>query len=46
LTFTVDSSALALWDKDMRYVVEPGEFQIMVGANSVELKSVGLLVTS
>ena len=46
VTFTLDSSALALWDKDMRYVVEPGEFQVMVGPSSVNLKSVTLNVTS
>jgi beta-glucosidase len=26
--------ALAFWDIDMRYVVEPGEFGIMVGTSS------------
>jgi beta-glucosidase len=46
VTFTLDSEALALWDKDMKRVVEPGEFQIMSGPNSVELKSVTLNVTS
>jgi glycosyl hydrolase family 3/fibronectin type III domain protein len=46
VTFTVDSGALALWDKDMKHVVEPGEFHIMVGPNSVDLKSVTLNVTS
>jgi beta-glucosidase len=46
VTFTLDSSALALWDKDMKHVVEPGEFHIMVGPNSVDLKSVTLNVTS
>jgi beta-glucosidase len=46
VTFTLDSNALALWDKDMKRVVEPGEFQIMAGPNSVELKTVTLNVTS
>jgi beta-glucosidase len=46
VTFTLDSNAFALWDKDMRYVVEPGEFQIMVGADSAILTSVALTVTS
>ena len=35
---------LALWDIDMRLVVEPGEFAIMTGPNSVELQSVTLTV--
>ena len=46
VTFTLDSSALALWDKDMKHVVEPGEFHIMVGPNSTDLKGVTLDVTS
>jgi len=45
VTLTLDSNALALWDKDMKHVVEPGEFHIMVGSNSTELKSATLTVT-
>jgi beta-glucosidase len=45
VTFTLDSNALALWDKNMKRVVEPGEFHIMAGPNSVDLKSVTLTVT-
>jgi beta-glucosidase len=45
VTFTLDSNAFALWDKDMRHVVEPGEFQVMVGPNSASLKTVALNVT-
>jgi beta-glucosidase len=45
VSFTLDSSAFALWDKDMKHVVEPGEFQIMTGPNSRDLKSVSLNVT-
>jgi beta-glucosidase len=46
--FTIDSRALALWDKDMKHVVEPGEFQIMVGPSSETsaLKSATLNVTN
>ena len=44
--FTLDASALAFWDKDMKYVVEPGEFKIMVGPNSVDLKTVSLDVVN
>ena len=46
VTFTLDPDALALSDKDMKRVVEPGEFHIMAGPNSVDLKSVTLNVTS
>ncbi|MEJ1961425.1 MAG: glycoside hydrolase family 3 N-terminal domain-containing protein [Gammaproteobacteria bacterium] len=42
--FTLDSNALALWDKDMNRVVEPGEFHVMVGPDSQELKSATLNV--
>ena len=31
VNFTIGREALALWDKDMKYVVEPGSFEIMVG---------------
>jgi len=44
VNLTLDSNALALWDKDMKRVVEPGEFQIMVGPNSSELKTTTLTV--
>jgi hypothetical protein len=30
----------------MKYVVEPGEFRIMTGPNSVDLKSVTLTVAN
>ena len=36
--------SFALWNREMRRVVEPGEFTIMVGPNSQDLKSVKLTV--
>jgi beta-glucosidase len=36
--------AFALWNRDMKRVVEPGDFTIMAGPNSQELKSVKLTV--
>ena len=42
--FTLDREALALWDKNMKRVVEPGEFTIYTGANSVDLKEATLTV--
>jgi beta-glucosidase len=45
VSFTLGRDAFALWDEDMHYVVEPGEFHIMAGPNSVDLKSVSLTVT-
>jgi beta-glucosidase len=35
---------LAFWNIDMQHVVEPGEFLIMTGPNSVDLESVTLTV--
>ena len=40
----ITSDQLAFWNIEMQYVVEPGEFQIMVGPNSVDLKSITLTV--
>jgi len=41
----VTRDALSFWNEDMQYVVEPGEFQIMAGPNSVDLKTTVLTVT-
>jgi beta-glucosidase len=35
--FVLTSEHLGFWNREMRYVVEPGEFQVMVGANSVDV---------
>lgn len=35
--FTIDPSKLAFWNINMELVVEPGEFEIMVGSSSVDL---------
>ncbi len=43
--FTLDSQALALWDKNMKHIVEPGAFEIMAGPDSVNLKKARLNVT-
>ncbi|MEE2692552.1 MAG: glycoside hydrolase family 3 N-terminal domain-containing protein [Pseudomonadota bacterium] len=44
VTFPVTSKTLRFWDKNMKRVVEPGEFEIMVGPNSVDLKTAVLTV--
>jgi beta-glucosidase len=44
VSFTLDPSALALWDEHMKQVVEPGTFEILAGASSAELKSARLEV--
>ena len=35
--FVLGSEHLGFWNREMRYVVEPGEFSVMVGANSVDV---------
>jgi beta-glucosidase len=42
--FTVSAAQLSFLDLDMRRVVEPGIFDIMVGTNSVDLQTVQLEV--
>ncbi len=37
--------AFALWNRDMKRVVEPGSFTIMAGPNSADVKSVTVTVT-
>ena len=39
---TLDAEAFMLWNVDMKEVVEPGMFDILVGPNSRDLKSVAL----
>lgn len=42
--FELDAEALAFWDRDMKWVVEPGTFVISVGNSSAALKPVKLQV--
>ncbi|HEX4469972.1 MAG TPA: fibronectin type III-like domain-contianing protein, partial [Gemmatimonadaceae bacterium] len=44
VAFEVRGDLLAYHGPDMKRVVEPGEFQIMVGGSSVDLKSIVLTV--
>jgi beta-glucosidase len=44
--FTLDRSAFDLWDENMQRVIEPGSFEIMVGDNSVDVKTAHLEITS
>jgi beta-glucosidase len=45
ITFELTPDDLALWNPQMKRVVEPGTFTIYAGPNSVELKSAKLTVT-
>ena len=40
----VTPDCLALWNIDMQRVVEPGEFAVMIGPNSVDLQATTLTV--
>lgn len=42
--FSIDPSKLAFWDKNMDFVLEPGEFEVMVGRSSVDFMSKTVLV--
>lgn len=44
VTFAIDASKLAFWDINMKYTVEPGEFELMVGPSSEEYISTKLTV--
>jgi len=45
ITFELTPDDLALWNPEMKKVVEPGTFTIYAGPNSVDLKSAKLTVT-
>ncbi len=44
LTFRLDCRHLAFYDRDMRYVVEPGEVEVMVGSSSQDIRLRGSFV--
>ncbi len=45
IRFDLQPDDLAVWNPDMKHVVEPGTFTISSGPNSVDLKSAKLTVT-
>ena len=40
VVFTLDDNAFALYDKDLKHVVEPGVFTIYVGPDSTTMNAV------
>ncbi|HEY2465854.1 MAG TPA: glycoside hydrolase family 3 N-terminal domain-containing protein [Steroidobacteraceae bacterium] len=44
VTFTLTPETFRMWNIDLRRVVEPGAFEVMVGPNSVDLKSAALQI--
>jgi beta-glucosidase len=45
VSFTLTREAFQMWNDKMQRVVEPGDFEIMAGPNSVDVKTVTLTVT-
>ncbi len=35
---TINASELALWNREMKHVVEPGEFKILIGSSSADIR--------
>lgn len=44
LRFTITAQDLRMWNRQMQHVVEPGDFEILVGADSQHLQSTTLTV--
>ncbi len=38
INFSIPIKELGLWDKDMNYIVEPGEFEIIIGSSSNDIR--------
>jgi len=45
VTFVLTAEDLALWDRSMHFVVEPGTFQVMVGSSSTDIRLNGEFVS-
>ena len=43
VNFELGPEQLSLWNREMKRVVEPGEFKIMVGISSVDIRQKGSL---
>lgn len=41
ITFTLKPTDLALWDRNMKFIVEPGMFRVMVGSSSEDIRLKG-----
>jgi len=46
IQFVLVREHLGFWNRAMRYVVEPGEFRVMVGSNSVDVLEAKFQVTT
>ena len=41
ITFTLTPQDLGLWDANMHFTVEPGQFDVLVGASSTDIRLKG-----
>ena len=41
VSFILSDRDLALWDREMRFVVEPGMFRVMIGSSSEDIRLKG-----
>jgi beta-glucosidase len=41
ISFTLTPADLSLWNREMRFVVEPGMFRVMVGSSSEDIRLQG-----
>jgi beta-glucosidase len=46
VSFEVGPEQLSLWNREMKRVVEPGEFKIMVGSSSADIRQQGSLMVT
>ena len=46
ITFKIAPEMLKFYDYDLQYVIEPGDFQVMIGSNSRDVKTAAFTVTS
>lgn len=46
VTFKIAPEMLKFYDYDLQYVIEPGDFQVMIGSNSRNVKTAAFTVTS
>jgi beta-glucosidase len=46
VTFTLTPDSLGLWNEDMKFVVEPGIFDILLGTSSAKTQAIQLKVAA
>jgi beta-glucosidase len=44
VSFTISVNDLKFYDNNLNYIAEPGEFELMIGTNSEDLKKVGFVL--